>query len=406
MKILQLHNHYRIPGGEDAVVRRERTLLEEHGHTVIALERSNAETAGWPAWKQARWLSQSFFSIESYRRVRDLCRRERPDVAHVHNVFFLLSPSVYYALDHEGVPIVQTCHNFRFLCANALFYVGGQVCERCKGGNYTHAVLHRCYRDSRVQSLMMAATLAWHRYAGRWWDRIDAFIALSEFSRQKLIEGGLPKDRLFLKPNFLHAKRIPLFGGEDYAVVMGRLQEEKDVQTAIEAFQHLTDLRLLVLGDGPLLEPLKALTQRLGLHHVEFRGFVSGEERFDILRRAKLLILPSRCYENFSVSVLEAYAMGKPVVASRIGAIAELVEDGVTGLLFEPGQPADLAQKIRQLVHDPERILQMGWAVHARFEGRFTADTNYRLLMTIYAAARRRRESRPSAPAAPPPTAG
>lgn len=406
MKILQLHNHYRIAGGEDAVVQRERRLLQLQGHQVIALERSNTEADDRPAWRRARLLPETFFSTASYRQVRDLCRRERPDVAHVHNVFFLLSPSVYYALDHEGVPIVQTCHNFRFLCANALFYVGGEVCERCMGGNYAHAVIHRCYRDSRAQSLAMAATLAWHRYVGHWWDRIDAFIALSEFSRRKLIEGGLPEERVYLKPNFLHNHRAPRFESDDYAVVMGRLHPEKDVQTAIEAFQHVPHLRLLVLGEGPLLEPLKALAQRLGLRHVEFRGLVSGEDRFDILRRAKLLILPSRCYENFSVSVLEAYSMGKPVVASRIGAIAELVEDGVTGLLFEPGDPADLAQRIRQLVDAPERIVQMGWAAHARFEGRFTENTNYRLLMDIYAAARRRRELRQRTPGATPEAQG
>ena len=397
MKILQLHNLYRVGGGEDAVVQRERLLLQQHGHRVIALERSNAETDDWPAWRRARLVPQTFFSTESYRLVRDICRRERPDVAHVHNVFFLLSPSVYYALDREGVPIVQTCHNFRFLCANALFYIGGEVCERCKRGNYTHAVIHRCYHDSRTQSLALAASLAWHRYLGHWWDRIDAFIALSEFSRLKLIEGGLPRDRIFLKSNFLDHAPAPSFENEDYAVVMGRLHAEKDVQTAVEAFQHLPNLRLRVLGEGPLLEPLKALAQRLGLRNVEFLGFVRGQERFDILRRAKLLVLPSRCYENFSVSVLEAYVMGKPVVASRIGAIAEMVEDGVTGLLFEPGQPADLAQKIRQLTDAPERVVQMGRAARARFEERFTADINYQQLMDIYALARYRRESRRTA---------
>ena len=406
MKILQLHNLYRVGGGEDAVVQRERLLLQQHGHRVIALERSNAETDDWPAWRRARLVPQTFFSTESYRLVRDICRRERPDVAHVHNVFFLLSPSVYYALDREGVPIVQTCHNFRLLCANALFYVGGEVCERCKGGNYAHAVIHRCYHDSRVQSLALAATLACHRYLGHWWDRIDAFIALSDFSRRKLIEGALPEDRIFLKPNFLDRAMTPPFESEDYAVVMGRLHAEKDVQTAVEAFQHLPRLRLLVLGEGPLLEPLKALTQRLGLSRVEFRGFVGGEARFEILRRAKLLVLPSRCYENFSVSVLEAYALGKPVVASRIGAIAEMVEEGVTGLLFEPGQPADLAQKIRQLTDAPDRAAQMGRAARARFEQRFTAEVNYRQLMDIYACARHRRDSQRRAADTTPPTQG
>ncbi|MFA6562660.1 MAG: glycosyltransferase family 4 protein [Verrucomicrobiia bacterium] len=394
MKILQLHNLYRVAGGEDAVVHRERLLLQQQGHQVIALERSNAETDHWTAWRRLRLPLETFFSTDSYHMVREICQRERPDVAHVHNVFFLLSPSVYYALDREGVPIVQTCHNFRFLCANAIFHTEGQLCERCMAGNYFHAVVHRCYHDSRAQSLALATSLALHRYAGRWWNRIDAFIALSEFSRRKLIEGGLPEDRMFLKPHFLDSSVAPPFVSGDYAVVMSRLHPEKDVQTAVEAFQHLPDLRLLVLGDGPLMESLKALTQRLGLRNVEFRGFVGGTARFEILRHAKLLVLPSRVYENFSVSVLEAYAMGKPVVASRIGAIAEMVEEGVTGLLFEPGQPADLARKIRQLIEQPERVIELGRAARARFEHRFSAAANYQQLMDIYALARRRRESR------------
>lgn len=394
MKILQLHNLYRIAGGEDAVVHREHQLLQQHGHQVVVLERSNAETDYWPAWRRARMLTDTFFSADSYRMVREICQRERPDVAHVHNVFFLLSPSVYYALDREGVPVVQTCHNFRFLCANAIFYTEGGLCERCIRGNYFQAVAHRCYHESRVQSLALAASLAWHRYAGRWWDRIDAFIALSEFSRRKLIEGGLPEDRTFLKPHFLDSNVAPPPTHGDYVLVMGRLHPEKDVQTAVEAFQHLPELRLVVLGEGPLMEPLKALVQRLGLRNVEFRGFVGGAARFEILRNAKLLILPSRVYENFSVSVLEAYAMGKPVVASRIGAVAEMVREGETGLLFEPGQPADLAQKIRRLCDPPEQIAGLGRAARAHFESHFTADTNYRQLMDIYDFARRRREVR------------
>lgn len=394
MKVLQLHNLYRIGGGEDAVVHRERMLLQQHGHPVVALERSNAETDQWPAWRRARMLTDTFFSADSYRMIREICRRERPDVAHVHNVFFLLSPSVYYALDREGVPIVQTCHNFRFLCPNAIFYTGGGLCERCLTGNYLHAVLHRCYHDSAAQSLALAASLAWHRYAGHWWNRIDAFIVLSQFSRQKLIQGGLPEERVFLKPHFLDSNTAPPAGSGDYAVVMGRLHHEKDVQTAVEAFRHLPALKLLVLGEGPLMEPLKALAGRLGLRNVEFRGFVGGAARFEILRNAKFLVLPSRVYENFSVSVLEAYAMGKPVVASRIGAIAEMVQEGVTGLLFEPCQPDDLARKIHQLLDQPERVIELGRAARAHFECHFTADTNYQQLMDIYDFARRRRESR------------
>ncbi|MBI5397014.1 MAG: glycosyltransferase family 4 protein [Verrucomicrobia bacterium] len=391
MKVLQLHNRYRVPGGEDAVVKRERDLLERHGHRVITMERANDEMDGWPAWRRALLPATTMFSLRSYRAVRALCRRERPDVAHVHNVFFLLSPSVYHALDAEGVPIVQTCHNFRFLCANAIFFTGGQLCERCKGGNYFHAVVHRCYRDSRAQSLMLALTLAAHRYIGRWWETIDAFIALSEFSQCKLIEGGLPVERMFLKPHFLDNPPAPCFESDDYAVLMGRLHQEKDVATAVEAFRDVRGLRLLVLGNGPLRGELEARARQAGLGHVEFRGFIAGEPRFDLVRRARMLLLPSRVYENFAVSVLEAYAMGKAVVASRIGAIAELVEDGVTGLLFEPGNAADLAEKVNRLRADPALAVALGRNARRRFEERFNADANYQQLMEIYRFARQRR---------------
>ncbi len=391
MKVLQLHNRYRVPGGEDAVVKRERDLLERHGHQVIVLERANEEMDGWPAWRRALLPATTMFSLRSYREVLEICRRERPDVAHIHNVFFLLSPSVYYALNRAGVPIVQTCHNFRFLCANAIFLTGGRLCERCKAGNYFHAVAHRCYRDSRAQSLMLALTLAAHRYLGRWWEKMDAFIALSEFSRCKLIEGGLPSDRMFLKPHFLDNPPAPCFESDDYAVLMSRLHQEKDVATAVEAFRDVRGLRLLVLGDGPLRGALEEQARQAGLGHVEFRGFIAGELRFDLVRRARMLLLPSRVYENFAVSVLEAYAMGKAVVASRIGAVTELVQDGVTGLLFEPGNAADLAEKVNRLRADPVLAAELGRNGRRRFDEDYNADSNYRHLTQIYRFARRRR---------------
>jgi len=397
MKILQLHNLYRFTGGEDAVVHRERMLLQQHGHQVVALERSNIEMDQWPLWRRALLPLRVMFSLESYRQVRKFCRAERPDVAHVHNVFFLLSPSVYYALNHEGVPIVQTCHNFRFLCANGLFLTEDRLCERCLAGNYFHAVVHRCYHDSRAQSLMLAATLAAHRYLGRWWDRMDAFIALSEFSRRKLIEGGLPKDRIFLKPNFQDAPPPVSEEPGDYAIVMSRLHPEKDVETAIRAFQSVEGLRLMVVGDGPLRAPLETLARDMGREKVEFKGFIGGEARFSLLRRARFLLLSSRVYENFSVSVLEAYAMGKAVVAPRIGAIAELVEDGVTGLLFEPRNPADLAARVRQLLARPGWAEELGRAARRRFEERFTPAVNYGQLMRIYDSARQHHRQRNTA---------
>ena len=390
MKVLQIHNRYRSPGGEDAVVLRERLLLEQHGHQVIALERSNTEIDSWPSWRRPLLPIQTFFSLSSYRQIRAICRRERPDVAHVHNVFFLFSPSVYYALAAENVPVVQTCHNFRFLCANALFFTEGAVCERCKSGNYFHAVVHRCYHDSRLHSLMMAVTLAGHRYLGRWWSRVDAFIALSEFSRSKLLEGGLPEGRLFLKPNFLDLELSPAPADEGYAILMSRLQEEKDVATAVEAFKLLPETRLLVLGDGPLRGELERQVQESGKMNIEFLGFIDGEARFDLLRRARILVMPSRVYENFALVILEAYAMGKPVVASRIGATAELVEDGVTGFLFEPGQANDLAAKVR-LLQDPKMAAALGAQARQRFEQRYKAYMNYCRLMEIYAFARARR---------------
>lgn len=394
MKILQLHNLYRFTGGEDAVVHRERMLLQQHGHQVVALERSNIEMDQWPFWRRALLPLRTMFSLESYWQVRKFCRAERPDVAHVHNVFFLLSPSVYYALDHEGVPIVQTCHNFRFLCANGLFLTENQLCERCLAGNYFHAVAHRCYHESRAQSLMLAATLAAHRYVGRWWDRMDAFIALSKFSRRKLIEGGLPADRVFLKPNFQDAPPPVAEELGDYAIAMSRLHPEKDVETAIRAFQSIEGLRLMVVGDGPLRAPLETLARDIAPRKVEFKGFIGGEARFNLLRRARFLLLSSRVYENFSVSVLEAYAMGKAVVAPRIGAIAELVEDGVTGLLFEPRNQVDLAARIRQLLAKPGWAEELGRAARRRFEERFTPAVNYEQLMRIYDFARQHHRQR------------
>jgi glycosyltransferase involved in cell wall biosynthesis len=371
--ILTVHNRYRQPGGEDGAFAQEAALLERHGHTVVRYEDSNVRI-GSPI---AAGLG-GIWNHGSYRRLRALVRTHRPDVAHVHNTFPLISPAAYYALRAEGVPIVQTVHNFRLLCAGATLQRNGTVCEDCihhRSG--ASAVAHACYRESRPATAALVTMIQVHRAAGTWRRMVDLYIAPSAFVRHKLIEGGLPADRLAVKPNFVSSDRSPVDGNGEYALFVGRLAEEKGLRVLAEAWQRSPDIPLLIAGDGPLRD--LSWPRRVTL-----LGDQSQERVIDLMRNASILIVPSTCYETGPLTVLEAFACGLPVVGSDLGSIAERIDHGQTGLLFRPGDSEDLARQVRWAFEHPEELRKMRSAARREYEAKYTPERNYRMLMEIY----------------------
>ncbi len=376
MRILFVHNTYQHRGGEDSVVEAEIALLRAHGHAVETWFRSNDEVAGMSSLALAR---HTLWSPRTPHDLADRVRRFQPDVIHAHNTFPLISPSLYWAAAQAGVPVVQTLHNFRLMCLNALFLREGKVCEDCMGQLPWRGVARACYRGSHAASAALAGMLTLHRGLGTYRSKVARYIALNAFCRGKFIEGGLPADRVAVKPNFVDFD-APEPASRAGLLFVGRLSVEKGVATLAKAMAQLSDVTLRVAGDGPEAGLLDGVTGVARL------GSLPGEAVRQEMGRAAALVVPSICYENFPRTIVEAFACGTPVIASRIGALAELVRDGETGLLFEPGNPRDLADKMAWALAHPERMAEMGCSARAQYEAEFSAKVNYRRLMEIYDA--------------------
>ena len=385
MKILLIHNAYQQPGGEDVVVEAESTLLREHGHQVVTYFRSNHELHELPKSRQMLLVKDIIHSEHSKRDVLELLRRDAPNLVHVHNTFMLISPSIYQACREAGVPVVQTLHNFRLLCPGWTLARNGQVCEECIDRGLWRSVLHGCYRDSRLMSAAVALMLQVHRYRGTWDDHIDGYIALSDFARRKFIEGGLPPNKLHVKPNFVTPDPGEREKPGDYALFVGRLSPEKGIPTLLAAWEKLhSKIPLVLVGDGPLRESLQAEVASRNLTNVTFKGWLPAEETRKAMKNAAFTITPSICYEGFGMGIVESFACGTPVLCSGHGGMQEIVDHHRTGLHFAPGNADELASRVEWAWAHPSRLVAMGKEARRQYETTYTAERNYDALMQIY----------------------
>jgi glycosyltransferase involved in cell wall biosynthesis len=377
LRVLVVHNAYQQRGGEDAVVEAECELLAANGHAVERYGRHNDEIASLPRLSLA---AQTLWSPRTHNEVKARIQGFKPDVIHVHNSIPLISPSVYWAAASAGVPVVQTLHNFRLLCPQAMLLREGRICEDCVARPPWRAVAHGCYRGSRTQSAVLAGMLQGHRWLGTWRDKVTVYIALNEFCRRKFIEGGLPAERIRVKPNFVDLPAPPAGTPRDGLLFVGRLSHEKGVDVLAQAVALAGEAMpvLRVAGSGPDGE---GLGRSPG---VQMLGALAPAAVYEQMRRARALVLPSVWYEAFPRTIVEAFANGLPVVASRLGALPELVQDGHTGILFEPGNAADLAAKLAWVKDHPDEMAQMGLAARKHFERTLTGTTNHSLLLAIY----------------------
>lgn len=378
MRVLIAHNAYQHRGGEDSVVAAELALLRSRGHEVRQYERHNDELSGLSSGSAA---AQALWSRRTTGDLEQLLQGWRPDVLHVHNTFPLISPALYWAAHGAAVPVVQTLHNFRLQCPQAMFLRQGQVCEDCLGTLPWRAVTRSCYRGSPAQSAVLASMLVTHRALGTWRHKVTRYIALNEFCRAKFIQGGLPAERIRVKPNFVDFPAPEPAGARSGFLFVGRLAAEKGVSVLAQAARQLPGVQVRVAGEGPE----GALLQ--GLPGVECLGRLDVTQVREAMTAASALVLPSVWYENFPMTLVESMACGLPVIASRIGALADLIEDGKTGLLFAPGDAADLVAKLAWADAHPAEMAEMGRQARRVYEARYTADCNYELLMDIYADA-------------------
>jgi len=395
MKILLIHNFHRRggPSGDDVVVREEYNLLVKNGHEVYILGKSNDDFYQLPISERIRIFTYLDFNRESYQEVKGFLKNHKVDIAHVHNIFPLWSPSVYFALKEAGIPIVQTLHDFRFFCANAFLIRNGRFCDLCPKRSTFYAFLYRCFKDSYIGSFFVARYLSKVK-RGRYFNLPDKVIALSDYA-QKLLEGfGVSEDKLVVKPNFVEPLvDKPHFKKEGFFLFVGRLSYEKGVDVLLQAFERpeLKEVNLKIVGTGPEEDKFRDYVKKRGLKNVEFLGFRPREEVIDFMQKAQALIFPSLWPETFGLVILEAYQSGTPVIATSIGASYDLVEEGKTGLLFERGNPDDLASEIIYLHENPHLALEMGKMAYQKFLREYTPEANYNKLMEIYNEVLRRK---------------
>jgi glycosyltransferase involved in cell wall biosynthesis len=388
MRVLVVHEPYQQRGGEDAVANAEAEQLALHGHTAMRYTRHNNELKGQGPLRILHAGIETVWASRSYRDIDRLIREGKPEVVHFHNTMPLISPSAYYACASQGIPVVQTLHNYRFVCPAATFLRDGKLCEDCLGRPIAWpAMAHGCYRGSRPASAAVTAMLGTHRFFRTWQTKVDAYIALSEFARKKHIAGGLPADRLVVKPNFIHPDPgpRPREEGGRYALFVGRLSEEKGLRGLIGAWKRLSrSIPLFFLGDGPMREEIAPQMGTPGLTDAALLGNLPRDEVMHWLRGARFLVCPSHWFEGCPLAIVEAFACGVPVIATGHGPTAEMVDHGQTGLHVAPGDEADLAAKVEWAWTHRAEMRVMGEAARREFERKYSAERNYSQLIALY----------------------
>lgn len=383
MRILQVHTTYREPGGEDIVVRAEAELLRSAGHEVLQYQTANPPGAVGAAAS----LAGSPWNAAAAHAVRRFAAKVRPDVVHVHNTWYALSPAVVRASRAAGSAVVMTLHNYRLLCVNALLFRDGRPCEDCVGTHPWRGVRHGCYRGSVVLSVPPAVTIAVHRRLGTWRRDVDLFLALNAFSRALLVRGGLPPERIRVKPNFVDDPGARAKPARDSPVVLyvGRLVGQKGVETLVEGWRllGLTGLELVIVGDGPL----RARLEERAPAGVRFTGQLSAEEVRERMLTARTLAFPSLSYEVQPRVILEALAAGLPVLASDLGGTPELLEPVGEGWTLRAGDPSAWAAGLRRLA-DQQHVDEASGRARALYERTFTSASAAAALEAAYAWAR------------------
>jgi glycosyltransferase involved in cell wall biosynthesis len=381
MRVLIAHNYYQQPGGEDNVYAAEAALLEQRGHTVIRYSTHNDRVSGM---SQSQLAMKTIWNRESYSEFRDIIRRESPDVCHFHNWFPLISPAAFHAAKAEGKPVVMTLHNFRLLCPGFTLLRENQICEDCVSKRLKWpAIVHKCYRQNRGASAVTALSLFSHSLLGTWHRTVDRYIALTEAGRRKFLEGGLPAAKVAVKANFLMTDPGYSEKRGDHVLFAGRLSEEKGIRTLLDAWRLLqAPIRLRIAGDGPMADVVRQAAEADS--RIEWLGRLTAQQVSEEMRRAHVLVMPSVWYEGLPLTLIEAFATGLPVLASKLGSLAELVHHGETGYHFAPGDPTDLANSLLRCQNDSERLREMGRNARRVFEERYTAESNYQQLMKIY----------------------
>lgn len=379
MKILFIHNQYRQHGGEDVAVELETNLLKEKGHEVELLLFSNQETAG-----ALRSGMNAVYNRAAAKKVTQAIQQFKPDIVHVHNWFFTASPSIFYAAHKQRVPVIMTIHNYRFICANALLLRNEQPCELCVKKTWPmDGIRYKCYRNSASQSALVTAVTSIHKSLRTWQKKVDNYIVLSSFAKSRLVGSSFKVDpeRLLIKPNFIPDPGQGSQPREDFFLFAGRLSTSKGVHVLIEAFSQLTS-KVVIVGEGPEKDML--LQQHANASNITFAGKRSRSELLDMMKRCRAVIFPSLWYEGLPFVILEAFATGTPLIASRLGTMAEVITHGVNGLHFTAGNAIELKNAVEVMDKGGPEVEQLYSNARQTYLEKYHPDIHYRSIMSIY----------------------
>jgi glycosyltransferase involved in cell wall biosynthesis len=385
MRILSVHNQFRQYAGSDIVAAEDEKMLAEHGEVASYIRNSNEIASAGQLGKALLGLD-TIYSRRTVREITELVGRFRPDIAYVHNVFPLISPSLYHVLHRLRVPSVHVIHDFRLWCPNSRFYINNQPCQSCQSGNYWPAIQKRCVQGNAGYSALYASSLYVNRKL-RFTDKIGGYICLTEFAKSLLLQSQVPENKIHICPNHIDTSAFtPQYGGGRYVLYLGGLYRDKGVMTIAKAFAKLPHIPLKFVGTGDAEQELRDFIEQNRLSNVELVGFKGGQEKLEYLRNSMFTIVATHCYETFGLVVLEAFASGKPVVASDIGALPFLVQPQKTGLLFRSQDADDLAESVRSLYSSPEQIESMGRNARALVEQKYDSRFRYSSLRAIFEA--------------------
>lgn len=384
--ILIVHNYYQHTGGEDIVVENERQMLEMNGHSVFTYTRNNEEIASLKS--KILFLFNFFYSRRSYKEIKSLILEKKVDIIHVHNTFPLITSAVYMAAYDMGIPVIQTLHNFRLVCPEAMFLKRGKVCEECVKYGLIQSVKWGCYRNSRFQTAVAAMSL-WVNRKMKVYNKIDAFIALTEFNKEKF-ESSFPpcRNKIFVKPNFISAKKEINFQVTDdnkkNYLYVGRLSEEKGLDLLTDAFIKLPNCKLEIIGTGDREEQIKEKLRKNAANNICMSGYLPHEEVLKKMVDVKAVIIPSQCYEGFPMGIIESFSVGTMVITGNLGNPQEIVHDRYNGLIFQYNSVDSLVKTVTMLENDEIDIMTLSRNARETYLINYNEEINYSILMSIY----------------------
>lgn len=390
MKILAIHNFHRqgSASGDDQVYKSETALMESHGDMVVRYTAKNDEFDNAGIIGKVNLVFGMLWSVKHYKKIKETIRKEKPDIVHVHTFFPLLSPSILYAAKRCGCKVVATLHDTRFICPCATSLKGTQLCNECGDGHYLRMCKYKCFKNSRLQSFLVALIFKYHRIRKSFYKQIDKYICLNQNQINLLIAIGFKKEKIVKKYNFVPDADANLTVGEEvdipnrYVSFFGRIGEEKGICFLMEMWNTIDDIPLVVMGSGPLENDFRQWAEKK--KNVFYLGYVEHRRCLSIVKGSEFVVFPSIWYEGCSMVEIETESLGKALIASDIGFSAEAIEDGVNGYKVPLGNVRGFAKKVRQLWESPELCKKMGINARLDYEKKYLPEDNYRQLMKIY----------------------